>query len=135
MVLCSHEKQDKRKSAVEKIVQKVVMWFETHRLTINAEKTKLINFSRPSKNESVEHLKKQVKDKIIETSSTVKCSGVCSDQNITIGKEIKKFLRKFATGTKVFNNLQNIFSQRMLHLNALVISPLQNSAKLLSGFR
>ena len=62
MIFCSHEEPEKAKSAVEKIVQKLVLYFETHQLTINAEKTEFIPFSKLSKNETVEHLKLQVKD-------------------------------------------------------------------------
>ena len=45
MIFCSHEEPEKAKSAVEKIVQKLVLCFETHHLTINAEKTEFIIFS------------------------------------------------------------------------------------------
>ena len=72
MIFCSHEEPEKAKSAVEKIIQKLVLYFETHQLTINAEKTEFILFSKPSKNETVEHLKLQVKDQTIQTSSYVK---------------------------------------------------------------
>ena len=44
MIFCSHEEPEKAKSAVEKIVQKLVLYFETHQLTINAEKNRIYYF-------------------------------------------------------------------------------------------
>ena len=44
MIFCSHEEPEKAKSAVEKIVQKLVLYFETHQLTINAEKNRFYYF-------------------------------------------------------------------------------------------
>ena len=126
-IFCSHEEPEKAKSAVEKIVRKLVLYFETHQLTINAEKTEFITFSKLSKNETVEHLKLQVKDQIIQTSSCVKYLGVYLDRNLTFQNEIKNILRKMATGIKVLYNLQNFFPEKtkLLLLNALVISHLQ----------
>ena len=47
MVICLHEEAGKAKSAVEKIVQKLVTYFETHQLMINEVKTESIIFSKP----------------------------------------------------------------------------------------
>ena len=44
MIFCSHEEPENAKSAVEKIVRKLVLCFETHQLTINAEKANLLFF-------------------------------------------------------------------------------------------
>ena len=137
MVFCSHEEPDKAKSAVEKIVQKLVTYFETHQLTINAQKTEFIISCRQSKNGTVEHLKLQVKDQIIETSSCVKYLGVCLDRNLTFQNEVKNILSKIATGIKVLYNMQNIFpgKTRLLLLNALLTSHLRYSVILLGGIR
>ena len=103
------------------------------------KKTEIMVFSKPSKNETVEHLKLQVKDQIIQTSSCVKYLGVYLDRYLTFPfqNEIKNILRKMATGIKVIYNLQNIFPEntKLLLLNALVISHLHYSAILLSGIR
>ena len=132
-----HEKPYKTKSAVENIVQKLVTYFETHILTINAEKNRVKTFSQPSKNETVEHLKLQVRDQIIESSSCVKYLGVCLDRKLSFQNEMKNILRKMATGIKVLYDLQNIFPEkiRSLLLNALVIRYLQYSAILLGSIR
>ena len=85
----------------------------------------------------VEHLKLQVKDQIIQTSSFVKYLGVYLDRNLTFQNEIKNILRKMATGIKVLYNLQTIFPEKtkLLLLNARVISHLHYSAILIGGIR
>ena len=45
MIFCSHEEPENAKAAVEKIVQKLVLYFQTHQLTINAEITEFIFLS------------------------------------------------------------------------------------------
>ena len=52
MVFCLLDGPDKAKSAFEKIVQKLVTYFETQQLTIKAEKTEFINFSQSSKKQN-----------------------------------------------------------------------------------
>ena len=101
------------------------------------KKTEFIIFSKLSKNETVEHLKLQVKDQIIQTASCVKYLGVYLDRNLTFQNEIKNFLCKMATGFKVLFNLKNIFPEKtkLFLLNALLISHLHYSAILLGGIR
>ena len=113
MIFCPHEEPEKAKCAVKKIVQKLVLYFETHQLTISAEKTEFIIFSKLSKNETVEHLKLQVKDQILQTSSCVKYLGVYLDRNLTFQNEIKNILRKMATGIKVLYNCKVFFLKRL----------------------
>ena len=133
MVFCSHEELDKAQSAVEKIVQKLVTYFETHQ----SKKTEFIIVSTPSINETVEHSNIQVKDQIIETSSCVKYFGVCLDRELIFQNELKNTLRKMATRYKGLYKLKNIVPEetRLFLLNAFVISHSQYSVILLGGIR
>ena len=124
MVFRSHERPDKSKPAVEKIVQKLVTYFKTHQLTKNSENTEFKIFSDPSKKASVENLHLQNKDQKVETFSSVKYLGVYLDRNFAFQNEIENILCKRATGFTVLYILQNIFPEKTkwLLLKALVFT-------------
>ena len=83
--------------------ESLVNFFESHQLTINADKTEFICFCKPSKNDLVRTHTLKVENQNIKTSTTVKYSGVYLDQNLKFQDELKNIFRKMATGIKTCN--------------------------------
>ena len=118
----------------KKILNNLYIFFENHRLTINADKTEFILFCKP-KNNDVKSYKLHVKDQIIKHSNSVKYLGVFLDQNLTFQDEVKSILQKMSCGIKCLYSIRDLFPEktRLMLLNALVVSHLQYSAILLTG--
>ena len=91
MVFKSDSNIDKAIASLEQNVKKLVFFFESHRLTINAGKTEFIIFCKKAKNDSMNKLKLKVHNQIIPPISNAKYLGVYLDQNLNYyPNEIKK---------------------------------------------
>ena len=122
------------RNKLQRTIERLVNFFESHQLTINANKTEFICFCKPSKNKFAGSHTIKVKNQIINTSTTVKYLGVYLDQNLDFQDEVKNILRKMATGIKTLYAIRNIFpTATRLLLNALVLSHLHYSSVLLTG--
>ena len=121
---------------MEKDIEQPILLFENHRLTINADKTEIILFCKPSKNNDVKSYNLHVKDQIIKHSNSVKFLEFFLDQKLTFQDEVKSILQKMSCGIKCLYSMRDLFPEktRLMLLNALVVSHLQYSAILLTGF-
>ena len=135
MIFSSHNDLTEARNNLQQTIESLVNFFESHQLTINADKTEFICFCKPSKNDIARNHTLKVKNQIINTSTTVKYLGVYLDQNLKFQDEVKNILRKMATGIKTLYAIRDIFpiATRLLLLNALVLSHLHYSAILLTG--
>ena len=129
MISSSHNDLRTARNKLQQTIERLVNFFESHPLTINANKTEFICFCKPSKNNFAGNHTK-VKNQIINTSITVKYLGVYLDQNLNFQDEVKYILRKMATGIKTLYAIRDIFptATRLLLLNALVLSHLHYSS-------
>ena len=135
MVLKSVSNIHKATASLEQIVEKLLFFFESHRLTINAGKSEFIMFCREAKNYSMKKLKLKVQNQVISAISNVKYLGVYLDQNLNYQIEIKNILSKMALGITSLYSVRDIFPRktRKLLLIAPVVSHLHYSAISLSG--
>ena len=97
---------------LETNIKNVTLFFERHRLNINADKTEFMIFCKKSQNHIADHRQFKVKNKFIEQSKSAKNLGVYLDQNLTYQMEIQNILRKLATGIKVLYSFQNILPEK-----------------------
>ena len=135
MTYASHKDENQAIQRLENDVNHLVHFFESHGLTINADKTEFIIFCKQSRNAHVKDKELKVKNTIIKSKSFVKYLGVFLDQNLNYQNEVKNILKKMACGIKTLYALRESFPQKTLILlmNALVISHVNYSAILLSG--
>ena len=120
---------------LERILEKIIDYFVSHRLNINADKTEFIVFCKPSKNASIKNVELQVQNHLFKQKECVKYLGVQLDQNLNYQNEVKNILRKMACGIKTIYCVRDFLptKTRLLLLNALVISHLHYSSILLNG--
>ena len=85
---------------LETNIKNVKLFFERHRLNINAEKLEFMIFCKQSHNHIADHRQLKVKNEFIEQSKSAKCLGVYLDQNLTYQMEVQNILRKITTGKK-----------------------------------
>ena len=135
MISSSHNDLTTARYKLQRTIERLVNFFESHQLTINANKTEFVCFCKPSKNNFAGSHTIKVKNQIINTSTTVKNLGVYLDQNLNFQDEVKNILWKMATGIKTLYAIRDIFptATRLLLLNALVLSHLHYSSILLTG--
>ena len=93
----------------EQNVKKLLFFFESHQLTINAGKNEFKFFGRKAKNDSMNMLKLKVHNQGISAISNVKYLGVYLDQNLKYQIEIKYILHKMALGIKSLYSVRDIF--------------------------
>ena len=82
MIFSSHKDLKEARNNLQQTIKTHVNFFESHQLTINANKTEFICFCKPSKNDFARSHTLKVKNQVIKTSTTVKYSGVHLDQNL-----------------------------------------------------
>ena len=134
MISSSHNDLTTARNKLQQTKERLVNFFESFQLTINANKTEFICFCKPSKNKFAGSHTIKVKNQVINTSTTVKYLGVYLDQGLDFQDEVKNILRKMATGIKTLYAIRDIFrtATRLLLLNALVLSHLHFSSILLT---
>ena len=72
MISSSHNDLTTARNKLQQTIERLVNFFESHQLTINANKTEFICFCTPSKNNFAGSHTIKVKNQIINTSTTVK---------------------------------------------------------------
>ena len=134
MIFGSQNDLTEARNNLQQTIESLDNFFESHQLTINADKTEFICFCNPSKTDFARNHTLKVKNQILNTSTTRKYLGVYLDQNFKCQDEVKNILRKMATGIKTLYAIR-IFpiAIRLLLLNALDLSHLHYSAILLTG--
>ena len=135
MIYTSHGNIEETISLLENEIDKLIHFFQGHRLIINANKTEFIIFCKPWKNNTTQSFTSRVKNEIIQTSANVKYLGVYLDRNLTYQNEVKNTLRKMACGIKTLYALRDflLLNARLLLFNAALMSHMQYSAVLLNG--
>ena len=109
MVFKSDSNIHKAIASLEQHVKKLLFFFESHRLTISADKTDFIILCRKAKNDSMNKLKLKVHNQVISAISNVKNFGAYLDQNLNYQIEIKNILCKMALGIKSLYSVRDIF--------------------------
>ena len=135
MIFSSQNDLTEARNNLQQTIESLVNFFESHQLTIKADKTEFICFCKPCKNDFARIHTLKVKNQIINTSTTVNYLGVYLDQNLKVQDEVKNILRKMATGIKTLSATRDTFpiAPRLLLFNALFLSHLHYSAIPLSG--
>ena len=135
MIFSSHNNLTEARNNLQQTIENLVNFFESHQLTINADKTEFICFCKPSKIDFTRNHTLKVENQIFNSSTSVKYLGVYLDQNMKFQDEVKNILRKLATGIKTLYAIRDTFpiATRLLLLNALVLSQLNYSATVLTG--
>ena len=94
---------------LETNIKNVTLFFERHRLNINADKIEVMIFcKKKSHNHIADHRQLKVKNEFIEQSKSAKYLGVYLDQNLTYQMDVQTILRKMTTGIKVLYSIRNI---------------------------
>ena len=109
MIISSHDDLTEACNKLEQTIERFVSFFESHQLTIIANKTEFICFCSPSKNDFARNHTLKVKNQIVNTLTTVKYWGVYLNQNLEFQDELKNILWKIATGIKTIYAIRNIF--------------------------
>ena len=135
MIYTSHGDIEEAISLLENEIDQLIHFFQSHRLTVNANKTEFIIFCKPWKNNATQNYTLRVENEIIQTSANVKHLVVYLDRNLTYQNEVKNILRKMACGIKILYALRDFLpiNARLLLFNALIMSHLHYSAVLLNG--
>ena len=111
-----------------------MVFFQSHQLNLNANKTEFIIFSKKSKNQERSY-ELNVSNHKVSHIKTIKYLGILLDENLTYQVEDKNIPKKMAYGIKTLCSIRDLFPEkiRILLLNALVVSQLQYSSVLLNG--
>ena len=111
MVFKSDSNIHKSIASLEKNVKKLLFFFVSHRLTMNAGKTEFIIFCRKAKNDSMNNLKFKVHNQVISAFSKVNHLGTYQDRNLNYQIEINNILCKMALEKK-FCSLYETYSPK-----------------------
>ena len=100
MISSWHSDAKQAVSTLNTNVKNVIELYESHKLTINTDKTEFVIFCKSSKNAKFNNIRSSVKDQNIKISKSQDYSRVFLDQNLTYQDEVKNIWRKMACGTK-----------------------------------
>ena len=84
MIFSSHNDLTEARNNLQQPIESLVNFFESHQLTINADKTEFICFCKPSKNDFDRNHTLKVENQIINKSTTVKYLGVYLENTLFI---------------------------------------------------
>ena len=114
MTYASHKDENQAIQRLENDVNHLVHFFESHGLTINADKTEFIIFCKQSRNAHVKDKELKVKNTIIKSKCFVKYLGVFLDQNLNYQNEVKNILKKWHVELKHYTHYENHFLKKLL---------------------
>ena len=131
----SHTNEKIVRSYLEKNIEKLCYYFQSHQLTMNNKKTEYIVFAPSKKARTPSYL--NVNDVNIGESSSVRYLGIILDNKLNFKEEIKRILSRMACSIKILKDIRNCFpiKTRVTLLNALVLSHIHNSSLMLVGIR
>ena len=129
----SHTNENIARSYLEKNIEKLCYYFQSHQLMMNNKKTEYIVFAPSKKARTPSHLK--VNDVNIGELSSVRYLGIILDNKLNFKEEIKRILSRMKI--KILKDIRNCFpiKTRVKLLNALVLSHIQYSSPMLVGIR
>lgn len=119
-------------------VDKIVIYFESHKLRINVDKTKFMvlhGAKLKSKVELNNGVVLKLHDQTIEQVKEAKYLGIIFDQTLSFKTQVKKILKNMATGIKTIYTIRPYvpLKTRILLLHSLVLCHLNYPAVLLTG--
>ena len=120
MISSLHNDLTTARNKLQQTIERLVNFFESHQLTINANKTEFICFCNSSKNDFAGSHIIKVKNQIIKTSTTVKYLGVYLDKNLNFQDEVKNppensyRHQNIICYTRYFSNCDTIFITQCL---------------------
>ena len=88
----------KNNKQLKESVEKILSFFQAHRLYINTSKTYFFVFSKPSEHKELEELRLKKRNHLIKLTEPVKYLGIHSDRNLAYQQEVINILQKMACG-------------------------------------
>ena len=103
-------------------LKKVNTWLKLNKLSLNAQKTKLMIFHRKQK--QVDEINVQLNGTQIERVESFNFLGIMLDENLTWKSHIEMVAKKFSKVTGILYRLKNIFPENVLFVlyNSLIVS-------------
>ena len=119
-------------------VEKLVAYFESHKLRINVDKTKFMVLHGAKQKSKVEKINSSVlklADQTIKQVKEAKYLGIIFDETLSFKTQTKKVLKNMAAGIKTIYTVRSFvpLKTRLLLLHALVLCHLFYPAVLLTG--
>jgi hypothetical protein len=118
---------------LERCCEKLLRYFEAHRLKVNVSKTEYVIFSRKGTGPMETPLK--VGEQSISPTKTAKYLGIHLDAHLTFEKQVNVILQKMAMGIKTIYAIRDFLplTSRLMLFNSLVIPHMTYAAPLLAG--
>ena len=103
-------------------LKKVNTWLKLNKLSLNAQKTKLMIFHRKQK--QVDEINVQINGTQIERVESFNFLGIMLDENLTWKSHIEMVAKKISKVTGILYRLKNIFPENVLFVlyNSLIVS-------------
>lgn len=119
-------------------VDKLVLYFESHKLSINVSKTEfmiLCSAKNKTTRANIKSINLNATGSVIKQVDEAKYLGIIFDNNLSFKTQTKKVLKNMATGIKTIYTIRNFvpLQTRLVLLNALVLCHLYYPCVLFSG--
>ena len=103
-------------------LEKVNTWLKLNKLSLNAQKTKLMVFHRKQKH--VDEMNVQINGTKFKSLKSFNFLGIMLDENLTWKSHIEMVGKKISKVTGILYRLQNIFPENVLFVlyNSLIVS-------------
>ena len=111
-----------REKDINTELKKVNTWLELNKLSLNAQKTKLMIFHRKQK--QVDEINVQINGTQIERVESFNFLGIMLDENLTWKSHIEMVAKNISKVTGILYRLKNIFPENVLFVlyNSLIVS-------------
>ena len=111
-----------RKRDINTELKNVNTWLKLNKLSLNAQKTKLMIFHRKQK--QVDEINVQINGTQIERVESFNFLGIMLDENLTWKSHIEMVAKKISKVTGILYRLKNIFQENVLFVlyNSLIVS-------------
>ena len=122
--------EDGKKLEME--TQKLITFFQSNELSLNALKTEFIVLSKTKQTANAQMVDDNV---VIDEKEAIKYLGVRIDRLLTFQEETKHILKKMAAGIETIHTIRGTIPDNLkkLILNALVLSQIQYSATIIQS--
>ena len=135
ILFVSNKNPNTAASILEANIQSISTYLQSHKLTMNTDKTKFLISCKKTQNDLTQNIVMSVNNDIIKQVTEAKYLGVIIDKNLCFEREVKRVLQKMAIGIKTIYKIRDYLPQvtRILLLQSLVLSHFQYSSILLTG--
>ena len=138
MLFISEKNTDNATKILGKNVDKLVLYFESHKLSINVGKTEFMvlhSAKNKAKREDIKSINLNATGTVIKQVEEAKYLGIIFDNSLSFKTQTKKVLKNMATGIKTIYTIRNYvpLKTRFLLLNTLVLCHLYYPGVLFTG--